>query len=198
MYGGWIKLHRKLLDNKIYNEDPTSWRIFEYLLLMVDKDTGKYDCGRFQLSERLKIKPSTVRDALYRLQKAKMVDIKSNNKFSEVYICKWKDYQNKDDTANDIKATSKRQQNDTKQEEENKRNIYSVLTIEISEILETKPTKGIESYVKEYPTFPLKDYACKANEWVRAGKGKVASLTWMNWVKRDAEKLNKKSEVIRL
>jgi hypothetical protein len=113
---GWIKLHRTVLDNKIYVHDPTAWRVFNHLLLLVDKGTGKRDCGRFQLARDLELKPTTVYQALQRLKKAKMVDIKTNNKYSTISILKWHYFQGNGDTPNDNKMTTDRQQNDTKQE----------------------------------------------------------------------------------
>jgi len=69
MNKGWIKLHRKLLDTGIIQKDRTALAIMIALWLLVDRKTGKYDCGRFQLAIMLEMKPNTVYKALKRLEK---------------------------------------------------------------------------------------------------------------------------------
>jgi hypothetical protein len=120
---GWIKLHRTVLDNKIYVHDPTAWRVFVHLLLLVDKSSGTRDCGRHQLARDLEMKSTTVYQALLRLKKAKMVDIKSNNKYSTVSILKWHYFQGNGDTPNDNKMTTTRQQDDNKMTLNKKREV---------------------------------------------------------------------------
>jgi hypothetical protein len=131
---GWIKLHRKVLKNPIYTHDPTAWRVFNHLLLLVDKKTGSRDCGRFQLSRDLNIKPTTIYQSLKRLEKAKMVDIKTNNKYSTISISNWYSYQGNGDTTNDNKVTTNRQQNDTKQELRIKNKEYNTYSDEIKKL----------------------------------------------------------------
>ncbi len=54
MNEGWIKLHRKILDNGILR-DQNAWIVFSWLLLKVDRKTGKKIVGRFWASEELGI-----------------------------------------------------------------------------------------------------------------------------------------------
>lgn len=126
---GWIKAHRKITKNYVYQHDPTAWRIFFHLLLTVDRKTGIRILGRNQLATELKgLKPTTIYQALKRLNdEHQMVDIKSDNKKSTISICKWEDYQVSIDNAVDNKMTTNRQQNDTilyKQEERSKKKEY--------------------------------------------------------------------------
>lgn len=114
MNDGWIKLYRKTVDNEIFIHDPTAWHIFEYLILVADRKTGNRDIGRLQLSNILRIKSTTVYQALKRLKKCKMIDIKSNNKYSRIHICNFNNYQNGVDTSNDNRMTTNRQQDDNK------------------------------------------------------------------------------------
>jgi DNA-binding transcriptional regulator YhcF (GntR family) len=90
---GWVKLHRKALNNKIWLHDPTAWRVFEYFLLIVDHKTGKRDFGRFQVARHLDINPNTLYSALKRLKSAKMITLTSNNRYSTIYILNWHSYQ---------------------------------------------------------------------------------------------------------
>lgn len=120
MNDGWIKMWRKVKNSELFLQDPTAWRVFEYLLMSVDYKTGKYTSGRNRDAMFLRIKPTTFYQALLRLSRNwKSIDIKSNNKFSTISILNWHKYQHTDDTSNDIKLTTNRQQNDTNQEVKN-------------------------------------------------------------------------------
>lgn len=100
----------------MWKYDHSALIVFLSLLLLVDKETGVYTCGRFQLAEITGIKPTTNYHALLRLQKAKIVTLMSDNKKTTVRICNWKKYQGNDDSTSDNKVTTNRQQSDTKQE----------------------------------------------------------------------------------
>lgn len=120
---GWIKLWRKSKDCEIFLQDPTAWRVFEYLLMSADFKTGIYTSGRDRDSMYLRLKPTTFYQALIRLSRNwKCIDIKTDNKKSTITILKWKQYQQDNDSSNDNKMTTNRQQNDTKEEVKNKRN----------------------------------------------------------------------------
>jgi len=120
MSKGWIKYHRQILDNKLI-QDHNCYIIFTGLLLLVDKDSGEYDTGRFTLSDRFKMNPSTVYKALKRLEKKwKMVTLTSNNKYTTVKVVKWHDYQATGNTNGNNKVTTREQQGNTKQELKNR------------------------------------------------------------------------------
>lgn len=112
MQNGWVKVHRKLLDNDLLMNDTSCYILFTRLLLVADSSTGRYVTGRFRLGELTKLKPTTAWAALKRLEVEKVVRLFSDNKKTTIYICNWKTYQQ----SNDILMTTNRQQNDTKQE----------------------------------------------------------------------------------
>lgn len=109
---GWVKLHRKLLNNRLLGYDHNSFILFVHLLLLVRKENGTYDAGRFQLSQISKLKPSTVYKCLKRLEKAGIIALQSNNKFTLITICNWHDYQQQSNN----KVTTPSQRGNTKQE----------------------------------------------------------------------------------
>ena len=113
MKDGWIKLYRKLLDNEFLRKDGNAFIVFIRLLLIVDRKTGQWAGGRFQLSELTGLKPTTVRKSALRLQNAKMVTLSSNTKYTTFSICNWANYQGNGDTSSDNKVTTKGQQSDT-------------------------------------------------------------------------------------
>lgn len=151
MNNGWIKLHRSVLQNKIFRHDITAWHVFEVLLLMVDKKTAEWSGGRYQLALMCEQKPTTTYQALKRLENANMVTLVSNNKYTSITICKWKEYQGDGDTKrkqlSDIKVTSNGHQSDTLTRIENRelRNIPTVYgKPELNELFEYwEQTTGI-------------------------------------------------------
>jgi len=91
---GWIKLHRKTLDNDIFKFDYTAWHVFEVLLLHANRRTGEWKGGGFVLAQMCEQKRPTMYKALKRLEKAKMVTLSSNNRYTVVCICNYFTYQN--------------------------------------------------------------------------------------------------------
>jgi len=92
MQNGWVKLHRKILQNELFERDKTALLVFIHLLLIVDRD-GRWHGGRFQLASICKLKPSTLYSALNRLSVNTTVNTKSNNKYTTISICNWSTYQ---------------------------------------------------------------------------------------------------------
>lgn len=109
---GWIKLHRKIINNRFYISDPTAFRVFLHLLLTADEN-GNGSFGRFQLAQQIGCKDSAIYKAMRRLSSANMVTQTSNNRFTEFHICKWEDYQgfgnNQSNTKSNNKVTTKSQ-----------------------------------------------------------------------------------------
>lgn len=110
---GWIKFHKKTIENEMWRNDRTAWHIFEGLLMIVKTETGSWSGGRLQMSQLFGIKDTTIYKALLRLQKANMVTLSSNNKFSTIHICNWKKYQAVSNNASNNKVTTKGQQSNT-------------------------------------------------------------------------------------
>lgn len=111
MEQGWIKLHRKILDNGIIKKDPCAYIVFSVLLLSANRDTGTVEIGRFMLRDMTGIKPTTCYQALKRLEeKWEIVTQESNNRFTKVFIKNWHKYQD-NEKQND---TTQRQQIDNR------------------------------------------------------------------------------------
>ena len=127
---GWIKLHRKLLDSPIFQNEKL-FKVFAYCLMkashkehtqlvgrrVVHLQKGQFVFGRKRASEELRLKESTVRDYVKLLEKLGTIDIKSDNKFSVITVVNWAVYQNDEeisDSKNDKKSTTNQQQMDNK------------------------------------------------------------------------------------
>ncbi len=101
---GWIKLHRKILDNGVF-ADAELLKVFVWCLLKAnisesEKNVygaklkqGQFLTGRVSASEELYIKPSTVHDRLKRLQRMGYIKLKSTNKYTIITVLKFKQYQ---------------------------------------------------------------------------------------------------------
>lgn len=136
---GWIKLHRKLLENPIFlNSDLL--QLFIYCLLKANHEArqiifngklitiqrGQFITGREVLSKELKQKPTTTYKRLLLLENLEFLNIKSNNKFSLVTVVNYDLYQSNDEESNsksNNKITTKEQQNNTNKNDKNDKNI---------------------------------------------------------------------------
>ena len=104
---GWIKLHRKILDNGVF-EDANLLKIFIWCILKCDSKEkekniygaklkqGEFITGRLSASEELYMKPSTVHDRLKRLQRMNYIKIKSTTRYTIINVLKFKQYQLKE------------------------------------------------------------------------------------------------------
>lgn len=153
---GWIKLYRQLRNHDIL-KDSTALQIFIWLLIIVDRKTGKYTTGRFTASEELGIKPRTFHKALTEriCKKYKLVTLTSDNKKTTILLNNWELYQSIGDSSSDNKVTTKGQQSDTKQEYKNIR-IKEVLVktntdLESNKILIDLLIENFENFYKHKP-----------------------------------------------
>jgi len=134
---GYIKSWRKILDNRFLMYDDNAYIVFTKLLHMVNRKTGEYTTGRFQLAELMNKKPNTLYSILVRLESQHLINITSNNKYSVISICNWHKYQSNDNSPSN-NATTTRQQRDNnattlnKKEERRKKNINNNVKLDKS------------------------------------------------------------------
>lgn len=135
---GWIKLHRKLLENPIFL-NPYLLQIFIYCLLKANHKsneliwngkletipTGSFITGRFQMAKDLKQRESALYKRLKLLTKLGYIELKSNNRFTLLTVVKYKTYQiaiNKEEQQSNNKVTTKEQQSNTNNNDNNEKN----------------------------------------------------------------------------
>ena len=106
---GWIKLHRKLLDSAVFDNEKLL-KIWIWCLIkashqdieivvgnqLVQLQAGQFVFGRKKASVELGISETMVYKYMKMLANMGMLDIKPNNKFSVVTIEKWDFYQGSD------------------------------------------------------------------------------------------------------
>jgi len=99
---GYIKLHRKILDNGVF-ADAELLKVFVWCILKANTESkiiysrkvevGQFVTGRITAAEELRLKPSTVYKRMQVLKKQGYIDIDSNTKNSLVTVLKYKSYQ---------------------------------------------------------------------------------------------------------
>ncbi|MFB2326342.1 DnaD domain-containing protein [Staphylococcus aureus] len=136
---GWIKLHRKLLDPPIFQNEKL-FKVFAYCLMkashkdhtqlvgrrVVELEKGQFVFGRKRASEELRLKESTVRDYIKLLENLGTIVVKSDNKFSVITVVNWAIYQSMEENSNsknDNKSTTNQQQINTNKNVKNGDNV---------------------------------------------------------------------------
>ncbi|KAA8747125.1 DnaD domain protein [Paenibacillus sp. UASWS1643] len=151
---GWFRVHRNITDSAIFS-DPDLLRLWIYcqsraafkeMTIMIEKQEvnlqpGQFATGRFSLHQdynagvapRKRIKDTTLWSWMKRLEKMRILDIKSHNKYSVVTVVNWVSEQETLTTEpqqNDNKLTTEPQQTDTKKNVKNLRTISTTSTTE--------------------------------------------------------------------
>lgn len=119
----WVKLYRKTNDKR-FMKDHLAFILFSWLLINVNKETGSKKIGRFVICEELGINTNTYYKVLRRLkEKWGVIDVKSTNEYTEVWIVNWAKYQHKESAQDNTKTISRQSgdnQETTIQEYKNK------------------------------------------------------------------------------
>ena len=158
MNQGWIKLHRKLLDNPITRKANWAW-FWVYLLLKAShKESkfmwngelkiikeGQFLTGRKELSKETGVSPTSCERILRMLENGHQIGQQKTTKYRIITILNWKQYQNMDNKA-DNKRTTDGQQTDTYKNDKNDKNIKSSdkSPLDIKSMLKGKVYKGME------------------------------------------------------
>jgi hypothetical protein len=97
----WIKLYRKAMEHPVFRDD-SAWRVWTWILMSVDYETGEMTLGRFVASDCLGINPNTFKSILDRLRK-KYDLIETTNKYSHttLKVKNWSKYQTSSPTVVD-------------------------------------------------------------------------------------------------
>ncbi len=130
---GFIFLHRKLLDSRVFQNEGLL-KVWIWCLLKAGHEDrwvpvktgrgeteillrkGQFIFGRKTAAKELKMSPSTIRNRMEKLKKVENLDIQTDTHFSIVTIVNWELYQHpnkKEDTQTDRQRTGKGQPKDT-------------------------------------------------------------------------------------
>lgn len=132
--GGYIKLHRKLLDSEIFWNERLL-KVWVWCLIRASYATrsavighqrisllpGQFITGQKTASEALEIAPATVWRYLHLLEELGNLTLKTNNKFTVVTVVNWDLYQSKDSEVNNKRITNEEQMNTNKKVKKEKK-----------------------------------------------------------------------------
>lgn len=207
---GWIKLHRKVLESAIFMK-PDYFQVWVYILLEVNHKNKKIiwnseeklieqGAGIFSqklISEKLKIPISRVNRILKCLENGNQIEIKSTNKYTEIKVVNYLEYQGYIENGNQTETKRKPNGNLTetnKNDKNDKKDIYThPLQVFVSKLPNVSSLKKqmtvqeCEELVSKYPKELIKA-KLEAMENKSDLKKKYASvyLTLNNWCKKDS------------
>lgn len=153
MEQGWIKLHRKLIDNPI-TKNSQYFHLWVILLLRANHKQnkmmwnnnfivikeGQFVTGRDELNRLSGIPPTTIERILKYLENGHQIEQQKTNKYRLITIVNWKEHQSLDNkTVN--KRTSSGHQTDTNKNDKNEKEI---------DTFEKRGTKEMKSLLEKY------------------------------------------------
>ena len=141
---GWIKIHRKMLDNPIICKDSDYLSVWIYLLVnathkeipalfkgqKITLKQGQLITGRKSISSKLKISESKIYRIINDFKSEHQIEQQTSNKNSLITIINWNRYQNNEqqnETQMNNKRTTNEQQVNTNKNVKNVNNIYLLL-----------------------------------------------------------------------
>lgn len=144
---GWVKLHRKMLENPIVTKDGDHIAVWVYLLLnathteydVVFKgerttlQAGQLLTGRKSMSEKLKINETKIQRVLKCFESEHQIEQQTSNQNRLVTIVNWNEYQHSEQPneqqVNNNRTTNEQQVNTNKNVKNinNDKNIYLYL-----------------------------------------------------------------------
>ena len=119
MSNGWIKLHRKLMDNPIYKK-PSWLSVWLTLLLLANHDDnnsfiwngqnihhkrGQFITGRKKINELTGVPETTIERVLNWLESEHQIGQQKTPKYRLITILKWEEYQNVDNKTDNRRTT---------------------------------------------------------------------------------------------
>lgn len=168
---GWIKLHRKMLDNPIIMKDAEYLAVWMYLLLnathaeypalfkgkKIMLQPGQLITGRKSIAEELSVNESKVRRIMDAFENDQQIDRQRSNKNTLVSLKNWDKYQIFD-LQNDQQSTNNRPTTDQQPTTNNNdNNIKNERNNIISDSAEPKPPKKVKHKYGEYKNVLLTD-----------------------------------------
>lgn len=151
---GWIKLHRKTLDNPVVCKDSDHLAVWMYLLMnathkeypaifagkKIMLQPGQLITGRIAISEKFNIHESKVQRILKKFEIEHQIEQQTNNKKRLISILSWSDYQ---DSEQQNEQPVNNQRTTTEQPVNTNKNVKNVKNKRTKEI---KDNTAFEDY----------------------------------------------------
>lgn len=154
---GWIKLHRKTLDNPIVCKDSDHLAVWVYLLLSATHDEypalfqgkkiilqpGQLITGRKSISEKLNIAESKVQRIINSLKSEQQIEQQTSNHNRLITIVNWSEYQRgeqqNEQPVNNQRTTSEQPVNTNNKEKKDKKENKEIYTSEFLQFYSAYP-----------------------------------------------------------
>lgn len=151
---GWIKIHRKILDNPIICKDSDYLSVWIYLLLnathkeipaifkgqKITLQKGQLITGRKSISNQLKISESKIYRIINEFKSEHQIEQQTSNKNSLITILNWDRYQ-QNEQQDKQQMNNKRTTTEHKQE---CKEIYIILFNKYKRQIEEQPNKTVQ------------------------------------------------------
>lgn len=198
---GYIKLHRQLLDSYQFS-NPNNLKIWIWMLLKANYankvvsikvskgytdvlvERGQFVFGRHKAAVELDMDDNMIYRAIKKFENDKTITIKSNNQYSIITICKYDEY-NKKDENDEQPVGSQRTANEqpvgtTKKDKKDKKGKEEFVAPSLDEVKDYFVAKGHRSDVGEtaYKYYNENNWHDRNNEPVVNWKLKMISV-WM-------------------
>ena len=198
---GWIKIHRKILDDPQF-KDPDALAVWMHLLLRANYkqnsvpmgnkkvivNRGQLICGRKALAEQTGVQESKIERLLKRWISEQQIEQQSFNKFRLISIVKYNDYQI-GEQQNDGKVNTEKEVKNN-----NKENAPLFVPPSAVEVAELFAEKGFDLKTAKEEAEKFMEYYGKVN-WL-VGRSKKQMTSWKlavaNW-KRNKDERDKKN-----
>lgn len=167
---GWIKLHRKILNNSVVNKDPEHLAIWIYLLLnathtsykcsfgggFVELKAGQLVTGRKQIATCINISESKVQRVLKTFEIEQLIEQQTSSKNRLITILNWNLYQDSEQLIeqqlNNKRTTTEQQLNTYNNVNNvNKENNVNKLVNETDRLTDVKIENDIDYILLIYP-----------------------------------------------
>ncbi len=119
--GGWIKIHRKMLDWEWFTEANTA-HFFQYCLLSANTtdrvwrgitiERGSFISSLPNMSEQTGLTIRSIRTAISRLISTHELTCETTHKYTKITVCKYEQYQYIEESKRQSKRHTERQTND--------------------------------------------------------------------------------------
>ena len=142
MSEGWVKLHRKILDNPVLNRSHvySPFEAFVWLMLKANHKEGQFVTAtevipvkrgelitsQQKLCKQFRWGSTKLRNFLKLTQKMQMLCVKTTTKTTQISICNYEAYQ---DSQNENKSIAKRQQHDSNMIATTNKNVKNVKNV---------------------------------------------------------------------
>jgi len=193
MNSGYIKLHRKILDNPLVMKSSDHFAIWMYLLLnaahkkydtligpeRVTLNPGQLVTGRKKIAKDLKINESKIQRILKLFEIEQQIEQRTNSVSRVISIVNWCDYQQSEHQS-EQRVNNERTLNNNKR---NTINIYIDQFNEFWELVSNKVSKGQAN--KNYQRLD-KEWALQPKELAKAYNDYYNSISEKKYVKQPA------------